>query len=70
MQPVQALPCTIGFIEGNPNLKTDNAMGVVVGDFELKYEAFDNSVASGKKSAYLFTKNESLVAIASGKNPK
>ena len=44
---VQALPCTIGFIEGNPNLKTDNTQGVLVGEFELIYEAFDNSVASG-----------------------
>ena len=46
--PIQALPCTIGYIEGHPNLKTDNTMGMVVGEFELKYEAFDNSVASGE----------------------
>ena len=45
-------------------------MGVLLNEFPLAYDAFDNSVASGKKSAYLFTKNESLVAIASGKNPK
>ena len=43
----QGLPCTIGHIEANPLLKGDNTRGVLLGEFPLKYEAFDNSVASG-----------------------
>ena len=46
--PILALPCTIGYIEGHPNLKTENTMGMVVGEFELKYEAFNNFVASAE----------------------
>ena len=45
----QGLPCPIGHIEANPLLKGDNTRGVLLGEFPLKYEAFDNSVASGRK---------------------
>ena len=43
----KGLPCTIGHIEANPLLKGTHTMGVLLGEFPLKYEAFDNTVASG-----------------------
>ena len=44
----QGLPCTYGFIEGHPNLRTDQAMGILLGEFQPDYEAFDDELASGK----------------------
>ena len=42
------LPCTIGAIDANPALKSDNTRGVLLGEFPVEYEAFDDKVASGK----------------------
>ena len=44
----QGLPCTIGYIEAKPILKTDNVRGILLGEFPVQYEAFDDQVASGK----------------------
>ena len=46
----QGLPCTIGYIEAKPILKTDNVRGILLGEFPVQYEAFDDQVASGKIS--------------------
>ena len=46
----QGLPCTIGYIEAKPILKTDNVRGILLGEFQVQYEAFDDQVASGKIS--------------------
>ena len=50
---LKGLPCTIGHIEANPLLKGTHTMGVLLGEFPLKYEAFDNTVASGKNDNVL-----------------
>ena len=47
---LQGLPCTIGYIEAKPILKTDNVRGILLGEFPVQYEAFDDQVASGKIS--------------------
>ena len=47
---MQGLLCTIGHIEANPLLKGDHTRGILLGEFPLKYEAFNNSVASGMKN--------------------
>ena len=46
----------IGHIEANPLLKGDHTKGVLLGEFPLKYKAFDNSVASGKSSTPPFNR--------------
>ena len=43
----QALPCTKGHIEANPGLKEDHTQGVLAGEFIVRYQEFDNEVASG-----------------------
>ena len=43
----QGLPCTIGYIEAKPILKTDNVRGILLGEFPVQYDAFDDHVASG-----------------------
>ena len=43
----QGLPCTIGYIEAKPILKTDNVRGILLGEFPVQYDAFDDQVASG-----------------------
>ena len=45
---VQALPCSLAHIEANPDLKADHTKGVLVSQFNIMYEEFDNMVASGK----------------------
>ena len=50
IQMSQGLPCTIGYIEAKPILKTDNVRGILLGEFPVQYEAFDDQVASGKIS--------------------
>ena len=50
---LKGLPCTIGHIEANPLLKGTHTMGVLLGEFPLKYEAFDITVASGKNDNVL-----------------
>ena len=49
-QMSQGLPCTIGYIEAKPILKTDNVRGILLGEFPVQYDAFDDQVASGKIS--------------------
>ena len=44
---LQALPCTLKLIEGSTDLKGDFTMGVLVGHFNILYEAFDNMTAAG-----------------------
>ena len=45
---LQALPCTIALIEGNPELRADTIRGVLVGEYRIQYEKFDNMLAAGK----------------------
>ena len=44
---VQALPCSLAHIEANPDLKADHTKGVLVSQFDIMYEEFDNMVAAG-----------------------
>ena len=44
----------MGHIEATPSLKEDFCMGVMVGSFDLDYDAFDNVLASGKNHRYCF----------------
>ena len=44
---IQALPCSLKLIEGSTDLKADYTMGVLVGHFNILYEAFNNMAAAG-----------------------
>ena len=44
---IQALPCTLKLIEGSTDLRADFTMGVLVGHFNILYEAFNNMAAAG-----------------------
>ena len=44
---VQALPCTLSYIEANPDLKDDTTKGVLCGEFKILYDFFDDTLASG-----------------------
>ena len=44
----------MGHIEATPSLKEDFCMGVMVGSFDLVYDAFDNVLASGKNYVTIF----------------
>ena len=44
---IQALPCTLKLIEGSTDLRADFTMGVLVGHFNILYEAFNNMTAAG-----------------------
>ena len=48
MHLFQALPCTLKLIDGSTELKSDQTMGVLVGEYNILYEAFNNMQASGK----------------------
>ena len=48
MHLFQALPCTLKLIDGSTELKGDQTMGVLVGEYNILYEAFNNMQASGK----------------------
>ena len=45
---MQALPCTMGLLDSNPDLKTDTTMGVVVGEYKILYEPFNDKDAAGR----------------------
>ena len=42
------MPCTLGLIEGTPVLKSDPTMGVVIAEYRILYDKFDNMAAAGK----------------------
>ena len=48
LSSVQALPCTLSYIEANPDLKDDTTKGVLCGEFKILYDYFDDTLASGK----------------------
>ena len=48
-----ALPCTLGLIEANPELRADTSMGLIVGRFNIHYEDFDDTTVSGKKMIHV-----------------
>ena len=54
---LQALPCTLKLIEGSTDLKGDFTMGVLVGHFNILYEAFNNMPAAGIKRRPIQTFN-------------
>ena len=35
-------------LDSNPDLKNDTSMGVIVGEFRILYNSFDNKEAAGK----------------------
>ena len=39
----------MALIEGNPDLRSDPIKGVLVGEFRIQYEKFENMLAAGKK---------------------
>ena len=43
----QALPCNTAHIEANPQLLADQCLGIIVNQFPLNYETFDDVMASG-----------------------
>ena len=43
----------MGHIAATPLLKEDHSMGIMVGKFDLDYNAFDNMLASGKHVVFL-----------------
>ena len=45
---MQALLCTMGLLDANPDLKTDTTMGVVVGEYKILYESFNDKDAAGR----------------------
>ena len=45
---LQALLCTMGLLDSNPDLKTDTTMGVVVGEYKILYEPFNDKDAAGR----------------------
>ena len=38
----------MALIEGNPELRADTIRGILVGEFRIQYERFDNMQAAGK----------------------
>ena len=38
----------MGYIEAKPILKTDNIRGILLGEFPVQYDAFNDQVVSGK----------------------
>jgi len=46
----QALPCSMGVIEGNPALRSDHTRGVMAGKFNVYYDEFDDDLASGMQA--------------------
>ena len=42
------MPCTMGHLDGNPDLKNDTSMGVIVGEFRILYNSFDDKEAAGE----------------------
>ena len=55
---LQALPCTLKLIEGSTDLKGDFTMGVLVGHFNILYEAFNNMTAAGMTTQTYITFND------------
>lgn len=43
----QALPCSLAYIQANPNLMTDHTMGILVEKYPVLYNRFDDEVVSG-----------------------
>ena len=37
----------MGLLDANPDLKTDTSMGVIVGEFKIMYDSFDDKEAAG-----------------------
>ena len=42
-------PRLVGHIDANPELQANHSRGVIVGQFGILYEAFDDTVTSGKQ---------------------
>ena len=38
----------MALVESNPDLQADEIMGIIVGEFRILYEEFDNMPAAGK----------------------
>ena len=38
----------MGHLDSNPDLKNDTSMGVIVGEFRILYNSFDDKEAAGK----------------------
>ena len=38
----------MGLVESNPDLRADEIMGVIVVEFRILYEKFDNMLTAGK----------------------
>ena len=38
----------MALVESNPDLRADEIMGVIVGEFRILYEKFDNMLPAGK----------------------
>ena len=38
----------MGHLDSNPDLKNDTSMGVIVGEFKILYNSFDDKEAAGK----------------------
>ena len=37
----------MGLLNASPDLKTDTSMGIIVGEFKIMYDSFDDKEAAG-----------------------
>ena len=44
---LQALPCTMAMIKARPDLRENHTQGVLVAEYKILYEKFDNMQAAG-----------------------
>ena len=52
----------MALIEGNPELRADTIRGILVGEFRIQYERFDNMQAAGK-NLLSFIKLKQLLSL-------